>query len=111
MDPSKSNEYHYEPLVHEEDIRVLVLQPGRGNESLQCHLKHVSLAKPPPYEALSYVWGDATRKDQIHCDNGTLAVTTNLHIALRYLRNEVTERVIWADAICEIDSRTYSRIY
>lgn len=79
-----------------------MLQPGRLDDYLQCHLKHVSLNNPPPYEALSYVWGDARKKDQLRCGNGALAVTGNLHTALRYLRSEANERVIWADAICEI---------
>ncbi|PMD42116.1 hypothetical protein L207DRAFT_376915, partial [Hyaloscypha variabilis F] len=90
-------------------IRVLVLEPGCADDYLKCHLKHVSLDDPLPYEALSYVWGDSNKKDQIHCGNGTLSVTINLHSALRHIRAEETERVVWADAVCinqdDIDER------
>jgi hypothetical protein len=102
MDILKSAKYHYEALAQEREIRVLVLEPGRADDYLKCHLKHVSLDDPLPYEALSYFWGDPNKKDQIHCGNGTLSVTINLHSALRHIRAEETERVVWADAVCEI---------
>lgn len=66
IDIFKSAKYHYEALTQEREIRVLVLQSGRAEDFLQCHLKHVSLDDPLPYEALSYVWGDPNKKDQIH---------------------------------------------
>lgn len=109
MEPTRATKYHYESLSQENEIRVLVLQPGRAADPLQCHLMRVSLDDPPQYEALSYVWGDASKKDEILCDNGTLAITTNLHTALRYIREKETERIIWADAICETISCSSSR--
>lgn len=102
MDTLNSAKYHYKALEQEREIRVLVLLPGGSDDYPQCHLKRVCLDDPPPYEALSYVWGDPRENDQIHCGNGTLSVTINLHSALRHLRVEETERVIWVDAICEI---------
>ena len=84
MDILKSAKYHYEALAQEREIRVLVLELGRADDYLKCHLKHVSLDDPLPYEALSYFWGDPNKKDQIHCGNGTLLVTINLHSALRH---------------------------
>lgn len=52
------------------------------------------------YEALPYVWGSTDKPQSIVIDNQELLVTTNLHAALRRLRDCFIERVIWIDALC-----------
>lgn len=49
---------------------------------------------------LPYVWGSTDKPQSIVIDNHELLVTTNLHAALRRLRDCSIERVIWIDALC-----------
>jgi len=66
----------------------------------------------PAYEALSYTWGsDETQTDievlplaqrfisNLEPDKVTLPIRSNLHTALKHLRNQTTTRVLWIDAI------------
>lgn len=52
------------------------------------------------WQALSYAWGDSTRKVSILLDRGHFEITRNLHEALCHLRDKVSTRVLWIDAIC-----------
>jgi hypothetical protein len=60
----------------------------------------VTLDDHPGYEALSYVWGDPTIEATLQIEGTSLKVTTNLELALRYLRLPDKPRTIWVDAIC-----------
>lgn len=91
--------YRYTPITPGE-IRCLVLEPGRGNESLSCTLAVYQLADNPPYEAISYVWGTASRCHKIRCDGRRLFITPNLRDALRQCRLPDSRRVLWADSVC-----------
>ena len=52
----------YQPL-EQNDIRLLVLERGSGDDEIQCHLIYAPLWGEKPnddahcYEALSYKWG------------------------------------------------------
>ncbi|KAI8167338.1 Heterokaryon incompatibility protein 6, OR allele [Colletotrichum sp. SAR 10_70] len=54
----------------------------------------------PDYEALSYVWGDATPSEHILIEEHTVPITTNLHSALVHLRHSSEARTLWVDALC-----------
>ena len=105
MDTLISQKYEYEPL-DEGRIRVLVLHPGSGEDEIRCRLVHVSVESPPGYDALSYVWGDATQRRKLICSDGFIEVTLNLYTALRYLRYHDQDRIVWADAICKRSTAT-----
>ncbi|KAG4442145.1 hypothetical protein IFR05_002358 [Cadophora sp. M221] len=92
--------FQYKKLESGSYIRLLILQPGAYEDSISCHVKHVDLESKPQYEALSYVWGDSSRTEEISCEGCPMTVTVSLHGALRHLRSETVERIIWADAIC-----------
>ena len=93
-------------------IRLLYLSSGKDSEQLECSLQIVkpfkdlncSMSSPqsakPCYEAISYVWGDATMKEVIICDGKTLWITSSLANALRSVRLPTKVRVLWADGIC-----------
>jgi hypothetical protein len=50
----------YSPLdPASQEIRLLLLAPGDEAESIDCVLIHAVLNDHPPYEALSYAWGNA----------------------------------------------------
>ncbi|KAI0888431.1 HET-domain-containing protein [Annulohypoxylon maeteangense] len=89
------------------EIRVLTVLPGSFNEPLRVTLDTLSLGSKPIYNALSYVWGDAssanTPGNTINIDGHDFPVTTNLLSALRHLRSvlgAVDQITLWVDAVC-----------
>src|SRR2546421_3961507 len=94
-------QYSSLPVDKEADtIRVIEIQPGYDQQPITCLVKHVRLTEPPPYEALSYSWGDPTPSFRVYCDGKHLTISKSLYIALGNLRSTTTSRVLWADAIC-----------
>jgi hypothetical protein len=111
--------FAYTPL-EDNQIRLLVLSPGSGNDDLVCALTVEDLAKLPAYSALSYVWGSEDRPHRIRCSHaGTpknapgkgpriffnvlpqyLKITTNLKDALMNIRKPSEYQLLWADSIC-----------
>ena len=67
-----------------------------------CQLEIHSLEEQPVYEALSYVWGDAATTLPIYVGSQRkrFGATTNLECALRHLRYQDGDRILWVDAIC-----------
>ncbi|KAF2497458.1 hypothetical protein BU16DRAFT_456493, partial [Lophium mytilinum] len=93
--------YNYSPLQpSKDDFRLItILEPDPARPDLiSCTIRHVSLASPPPYVALSYLWGDATRVRQIVLNGYTFGVTQHLYDALLSLR-EHGLLTVWADAL------------
>ena len=91
--------YTYEALTRPDSIRVLRLEPGIRDEPLRGTLitEH---GFEESYDALSYVWGIPTRNHAIPKPEGSIPITSNLHIALQRIRLTDTARYIWADAVC-----------
>ncbi|KAH6665416.1 heterokaryon incompatibility protein-domain-containing protein [Halenospora varia] len=111
MDVSKASQpgYPYHAL-QPDTIRLLRIYPGVGT-GLVCELEVAHISQLPPYEALSYCWGDPSDKIPIDCNgSGGLSITKNLHSALLSLLPPDKPRLIWADAICinqeDIDERS-----
>ncbi|KAF2995701.1 hypothetical protein E8E13_003798 [Curvularia kusanoi] len=107
--------YTYEPLSKpDSEIRVAILQPGTGGDDLHIRFEtrnleglfsRLSKTAHPPYEALSYVWGDVTKgtRVRVHAggvEKGNITIGQNLDIALRHLRRADEERAIYIDALC-----------
>jgi hypothetical protein len=88
-------------------IRVLALQPGEGNDPLECQIHIVDVVGGEiSYEAISYVWGHPDKPEVISCivdDNHTrvdLPITQNAAGALQAVRKARRERLLWIDLIC-----------
>jgi hypothetical protein len=94
-----SSPYEYREFEADGQIRLLEILPGT-REDINCRLKHFALADTPPYEALSYCWGDATDLTPIQVNDHTLYITRSLRSALFHVRLEDEPRTVWADAIC-----------
>ncbi|KAH8754685.1 heterokaryon incompatibility protein-domain-containing protein [Hyaloscypha sp. PMI_1271] len=94
--------YEYGSALPASSIRILQLQPATEiNDPLCCRIIETKLASAPAYKALSYVWGSDVKPCKITCDGGrTLPITTNLDAALRNLRSENDELLLWADSVC-----------
>ncbi|KIW03347.1 uncharacterized protein PV09_05556 [Verruconis gallopava] len=93
--------YRYKKLAKEDsEIRLLHLHAGSWQDQLSSHLEHVQLSQNTRYEALSYVWGDLNSVCTILLDDCEFEITKNLGAALRRLRKENEERVLWVDQLC-----------
>jgi hypothetical protein len=83
------------------EIRPLQIHPGSPEDVIAATMIHVDLAQAPPYEALSYVWGnDYQDRGSIELDGHNLNVHAELFNAIHTIRLSGTPRLIWADAIC-----------
>lgn len=101
---ASENEYEYQPLLASGSgspaIRLLELLPGEGSQPFQVNLFHSTLDEKRPYEALSYVWGDSDRTQQLHSGERILPITQSVYEALNALRLSDSTRTLWIDAVC-----------
>jgi Heterokaryon incompatibility protein (HET) len=98
---SRTDLYVYRPLhAGRQEFRLVKLQPSTElSSAVLCELMETELSEHPPYEAISYVWGDPKATAPIHVENAILHITLNLECALRYLRWPDETRWLWVDAI------------
>ena len=106
--------YHPLPPIQEYGItppfsRLVLLSSGRGNDPLCCTLEHFAVENPPPYEAVSYAWGQEDSPNLLYTQQGTLTIRKNLESLLRYLRLPTQARRLWVDAICINQSDVHER--
>jgi hypothetical protein len=98
--------YQYQKLTEPDALRLVLLKPSNDLEGhLDCDLLSTTLSicendLLDHYTALSYVWGDPSRRVLIKVAGRTLSITESLDTALRHLRDPSRTRRIWADAIC-----------
>ncbi|KAK5996826.1 Heterokaryon incompatibility 6-like protein [Cladobotryum mycophilum] len=96
--------YQHRPIDLATDaIRLVRLRKGSPEDPIRCDLFDSFLHESEciPYEALSYAWGSISNPEEIVVDGvKTLAITSNLHTALHYLRLGDQDRILWIDAIC-----------
>ena len=76
------------PLAHPNgSLRLLSIEPGWPSSPIQTRLIAVDNRKAcPPYEALSYLWGNPENTQSITCNGVAIEVTVNLASALSALR-------------------------
>ena len=98
-DAKKSDSPRLQAL-HDQEVRLLDLVPGKGNAIIECSIRIVSLAERPSYEALSYVWGDPSDCIPIRVQHRDVKITRNLYAALQQLRSGTTTRTLWIDQLC-----------
>jgi hypothetical protein len=82
--------FEYSPLPSDipNPIRLVVLLPQTSGTGIRCLLTVESIDNSPKYEALSYVWGDASDRREIEVNGKIFSVTSNLATALHYLSLE-----------------------
>jgi hypothetical protein len=93
----------YQELDQErKEIRLLVLLKAQLDEPIYCRLQHTYLdADPtPPYETISYVWGDRTVTELIAVNDHGLKVPASARRVLQRFRLPDKDRVLWIDAVC-----------
>jgi hypothetical protein len=89
----------YEPIHEGNLFRLVELLPGKDNDPVQVKLYLHHIDESPPYEAISYVWGDENDSVQIQCNNKIINITKNLFFGLRRFRNPYSPRILWVDSI------------
>ncbi|KAI0545380.1 heterokaryon incompatibility protein-domain-containing protein [Xylaria curta] len=98
------NLYQYPALpLDSSAIRLVLLLPSpERHYDIICRLCSTTLDRSDSdkYEALSYVWGDPSKKKAITVDNKSFPATENLESALRNLRYRDKPRVLWIDSMC-----------
>lgn len=91
-------------------MRLVELLPGTRQEDIACRMYETLLDEcAGSYEALSYVWGDASEKTPIQIDDQTLQIGTNLRLVLLNIRNLDQPRTLWIDALCINQADTAER--
>ncbi|KAJ1325675.1 HET domain-containing protein [Microdochium nivale] len=94
------------PLANDgKSIRVLRLLPGSRDAGLEGSLEvhDLETTSSSPFTALSYVWGVPSGPGDsfsIRLGERNMAITENLHHALRSLRSLHTPITLWVDALC-----------
>ncbi|MCJ1445846.1 MAG: hypothetical protein MMC23_006351 [Stictis urceolatum] len=87
------------------DIRVVHVFPSVRGLPIRCRVSKCSLDAPEPYTALSHTWGDAdlvstvTVVNEDHTESEA-RIMKNLAEALQTLRDGISEKAMWIDAIC-----------
>jgi hypothetical protein len=86
--------YKYNPIDLEGPaIRLVRLLKGNFTEDILCELFDAWLHQAGggmPYEALSYIWGNAEKTAKITINGCTMGVTENLYVALQHRLGENT---------------------
>ncbi|KAK7433186.1 hypothetical protein QQZ08_000118 [Neonectria magnoliae] len=95
-----SETYRYRSIQHGRWFRLLKIQPAPFGDGITCELFDAELDEAPPYTALSYVWGDPTKRELITCGGHDCNITHSLYEGLRRMRRETEVQTVWADAIC-----------
>jgi hypothetical protein len=81
------------------EVRTITIAPGTFEQHIICELHIVSLLDDPPYEALSYAWGDKKPWRKVFINGTRCQVGENLESALRHLRYMDKPRTMWVDAL------------
>ncbi|KAJ9636395.1 hypothetical protein H2201_003560 [Coniosporium apollinis] len=79
-------------------IRLLAL--SSSTDELSASLETFPISEAPPYEALSYAWGDELPTSSLICNSASLAVTLHLLEGVRQIRDTIGPTKLWIDAIC-----------
>ena len=99
-----STSFHYGVLAAN-GFRLLTLRPGPLGSKITGQIQEFELSDPPPYYALSYVWGQEPSLHQITIDDAIIRVRPNLFYALQRIRAlQNYEISLWVDSI-SIDQR------
>ena len=97
----KSLPHAYSILKPVGGFRILILHPSPNYlDPLEGKLIDAAINDHPPFEALSYVWGDASQRGSILIEGETFTITSNLDTALRHIRYPTASRNLWVDSLC-----------
>ncbi|KAF4471027.1 heterokaryon incompatibility (het-6OR allele) [Fusarium albosuccineum] len=101
----------YREWLEPGETRVAVVHSGKWTDPISCRLDHIRVEPAPErsYIALSYVWGSRTAVERIRLNGQGHNIGVNLACAIRHLRDEEHDVVIWIDAVCVNQENLYER--
>jgi hypothetical protein len=79
-------------------IRLLIVKLY-GND-LRGSLEIADVRDAPPYEALSYSWGEANATIPLHFLSGSILISVDLHEGIKQICTLIDPPRLWIDAIC-----------
>ena len=86
------------------EFRLLRLKPANYKEDvIECDMIDTCLDEVAHFAALSYHWGAPAFDHQVLCNGKLMAITSNLHDALKRHRQDYhpqKEGLLWVDALC-----------
>lgn len=104
VEESKQSIISQLPTSNQEPWIRLLKIPPRGSAETEYELFTVQFNQHPPYEAISYAWGNPvhTKTVSVMQDNrqGWLKIPVNLSHALRAVQDDTENVIVWADSIC-----------
>lgn len=92
--------YRYKPIESSKHIRLLRLRHRPMFSEPYCELIHTRLDEAPPFEALSYTWGERDPSIPLQVGGYRLLVTASVEEFLFYRSSVFTDHLLWIDAIC-----------
>jgi len=103
--------YQYEPIAADEELRVLLLEPGVFEEPLVGSLlvrkigemtykdfDWVPQGDGNEWDCVSYCWGPQKDYTYFSCDSRPLRITTTVEDMLKHLRGPFIPRYLWIDS-------------
>ena len=82
-------------------FRLLTLKSAIDSTTkVQCTLTSYRVEDAPPYQSLSYTWGEPRDFREIDLNGRPFQVRPNLESALRRFREEKEDVLIWIDVFC-----------
>ena len=89
----------YGPPLQGHNIRLVAVKLGSHADTLKIDLSEHNL-RDAKFEAISYVWGERSRKRRIECNARSMYIGESLLEVFRELAQRQSTALIWADAIC-----------
>ena len=94
--------FQHKPLdLSRKQIRLLRIN-HQGTKRIFATLRHYDINQLPPYQALSYTWGDPALTDTIWIDGRPFSIRRNLRdfLTIHLRKQELQRNFIWIDQIC-----------
>lgn len=97
--------YHEYKALAERHIRLLKLPETSQCEELLI-LVEVSLDAPPPYETISYVWGEQDKSCVYELGSGkSVLITPTLRTTLTRIRPHCQTGYLWVDQVRQCSTK------
>ena len=88
------------PCTESSHIRLVQLKPGRRNEEVSVEIVPVLFDEAPPYEAISYAWGEVDVVESVSVNGVKCQIPVNLLAFFRQRRSMPKQSPLWIDALC-----------
>ena len=81
-------------------FRLLTLHPGNEADDIEASITTHPQSESPPYDAISYTWGEPGNEGVVYIDGIRYRVRRNLWDFLNILRSPSQHVCLWVDALC-----------